>query len=635
MKLDLARFRKISGDKHSTLLRHEDGHEIRLNHEALDPKQRGDLAKMPAAYADGGQVKSQRQKNSEEFQKGFNQSEDFVGNVKRALGIGDSQPAPQPSPSPKPEQQGYADGGDVQAGAPPAQAPVVVNVNSGGSAQQSAATPQAPAIAPDLQAKRDIYNSWVSGGNAQAPNKDQSFGPNGEAPNNFSAPAWKVAEEKYAQQQQSALEGQQQAIIGAQEQNKARVAAGLPPIDVPNAPQAPQGSPQGGGLQQPQGIAPQPGQPPQDPYGNQAYSDAYVKGLNEQKAGLAGQAAAEGQVGTEQAATLHRQVQNQMDVASDYKQHYQALDQERADFMHDIQEQHIDPNHYLNSQGTAQRISTSIGLILGGMGAGLTGGPNYPMQALQANIDRDIAAQQAELGKKESLLSANFKQFGNLRDATDMTRVMQNDIVSNQLKESAAKSADPAAKARALQAAGALDMQAAPVLSQIAMRKSLMNGAAQGKVAPEMVIRALVPKEQQKAVLDQLKEAQDMSATRDNLLQTFDKVAKINTLSNRAANPIQATKQVDALLAGVIPSLSKATAGRYTEQDAGTIEKMLKTLGGDDKTMRVQRAALDRLASEKMHYPELKQWGIDPTSFGKYNAQGQSRIPESAPILKK
>jgi len=55
---------------------------------------------------------------------------------------------------------------------------------------------------------------------------------------------------------------------------------------------------------------------------------------------------------------------------------------------------------------------------------------------LNRQIDRDIDAQKATLGRKESLLSANMRQFGNLHDATQMTKVMQTDIVSNQLKGS-------------------------------------------------------------------------------------------------------------------------------------------------------------------------------------------------------
>jgi hypothetical protein len=125
--------------------------------------------------------------------------------------------------------------------------------------------------------------------------------------------------------------------------------------------------------------------------------------------------------------------------------------------------------------GTGGRIATAIGLILGGMGGGLTHQQNPALQFLNQQIDRDIDSQKQELGKKENLLNANLRQFGNLRDATDMTRVMQNDIVSMKLREAAAKAGTPAAAAAALKAAGDLDMQSAPIQAQMALRKTVMS----------------------------------------------------------------------------------------------------------------------------------------------------------------
>jgi hypothetical protein len=125
------------------------------------------------------------------------------------------------------------------------------------------------------------------------------------------------------------------------------------------------------------------------------------------------------------------------------------LEQERQRLMRDLADGHIDPNHFMGSMDTSSKVTTAIGLILGGMGGGLTGQGN-PVQAfLDKQIDRDIQAQQANLNKKESLLSANLKQFGNLRDATEMTRVMMMDGVKLGLQKAAAQAQDPIAKARA------------------------------------------------------------------------------------------------------------------------------------------------------------------------------------------
>lgn len=220
-------------------------------------------------------------------------------------------------------------------------------------------------------------------------------------------------------------------------------------------------------------------QPAADPYGNDAYSSSLMKGINEQKAGIGAEARAQAAQGQQEAAQLQGAIQKQQDIVSHFDKESAVLTKERQAVQEDIKNQHIDPNHYLNSMGTGQRIQTAIGLILGGFAAG-AGQANPAQQFLNEQINRDIDAQKAELGKKENLLSANLKQFGNLKDATQMTAAMQMDIVGNKLKMAAAQAMDPLAKARALQAAGKLDQEAAGLQAQVAMRRTMTGGALAG-----------------------------------------------------------------------------------------------------------------------------------------------------------
>lgn len=63
----------------------------------------------------------------------------------------------------------------------------------------------------------------------------------------------------------------------------------------------------------------------------------------------------------------------------------------------------IDPRRLWASKSTGEKISASIGLILGGMGAGLTRGPNQVLELLNKQIDRDIDAQRSDLENKRGL----------------------------------------------------------------------------------------------------------------------------------------------------------------------------------------------------------------------------------------
>jgi hypothetical protein len=57
----------------------------------------------------------------------------------------------------------------------------------------------------------------------------------------------------------------------------------------------------------------------------------------------------------------------------------------------------IDPENYVKNLGVSGKVATGIGLVLSGMGSGLTGQPNMAMQVLQNNINRDIDAQKQNI----------------------------------------------------------------------------------------------------------------------------------------------------------------------------------------------------------------------------------------------
>lgn len=52
--IDLSKFKKVSSDKHTTTMRHDDGHELKVVHSVLSPKLKKGLEKLP--MADGGEV---------------------------------------------------------------------------------------------------------------------------------------------------------------------------------------------------------------------------------------------------------------------------------------------------------------------------------------------------------------------------------------------------------------------------------------------------------------------------------------------------------------------------------------------------------------------------------------------------
>lgn len=489
LPIDLKHFKKTAEDKHTTTLMHKDGHQLRISHNALHPEMQKALKALK--LADGGMVEmsrgaseSESEANQHRAQRQAADKDNYVdeyGNKHHVVG------SPQPGVKIAP---GYkADGGVI--GNPKLEeskkVPHYAEGTPGGGVQApempSVPQPESTQVDPTLQQKRSLYNSIVSGpqepldaklGNPNADMQQaQQFGPNGEEPKNFNPQAWNKAEQNF--NSQAAANAAQTGVQTAKtiEDNKARESAGLPPMPVPEAqPQAQSAGP----ANMPNPSLSQP-QQPQDPYGMQQYAQTFTHGANMGVAGINNEATAIGQQGKVESQALGQSLQFQQDLMNHANQKMADNETEYNNFIHDIQNQHIDPSHYMKSLGVAGNIATGIGLILGGMGAGVTGGENPALSMLNKNIDRDIAAQQAELGKKENLLSANMKHFGNIRDATAMTQAMQAGIVINQLKQAEANAKDPIAKARAQQAAGQLYMdKVAPNLRTVAMNQTLMAG---------------------------------------------------------------------------------------------------------------------------------------------------------------
>lgn len=347
------------------------------------------------------------------------------------------------------------------------------------------------------------------------------------------------------------------------------------------------------------------GQPQGDIYGTGAYDAAYSQGVNEQKAGLRNEAKAVGDQGKAEAQLIQGAQEKQATLQQHTEQQFAELEQERQGLYKDLADGHIDPNHYMGSMDTSSKVTTAIGLILGGMGGGLTGQENPVLSFLNKQIDRDIQAQQANLNKKESLLNANMKHFGNLKDATEMTRVMMMDGVKLGLQKAAAAAQDLNAKARALQAIGKIDQDSAAVMSQLASRKALVSSG--GAADPSVAIRMLVDPHSQGEAYKELKAAQGMGDQKKNLLNAFDQLQEMGTVG-RTLSPHKA----EALREPLLAQLVKDSEGRITPQDTEMIRTLFPKFGDSAETSQLKRHQLDKFVSEKMHFPILNAYGLAP-----------------------
>lgn len=110
----------------------------------------------------------------------------------------------------------------------------------------------------------------------------------------------------------------------------------------------------------------------------------------------------------------------------------------------------INPNHYMESMGIGRKVSTAIGLFLGGLGGGIahTGG-NVALDYLNNQISRDIDAQKARADQQKTIFGAYKDLYGDANIATNLTKVSLNDIYSHKMQMTAAQLGTAQAKAAA------------------------------------------------------------------------------------------------------------------------------------------------------------------------------------------
>lgn len=207
-------------------------------------------------------------------------------------------------------------------------------------------------------------------------------------------------------------------------------------------------------------------------------------------AGYQNEANAQSGIAREQAGIQGQAVSRMDQMAADYQtglqQHMSDVDQ----VVNDMKASKIDPEHYVNSKSPVGKISTAIGLILGGIGGGLMGTENPALKFLNQQIENDVNAQKENAKGKENLLTALEKRYGNQTDAMKMANAIYTQKMAAQINEAALKSGDKMAQARAQQVIGQLQQQAQGsvqgVAAEQAFNKALSSGQDVTELSPYM-----------------------------------------------------------------------------------------------------------------------------------------------------
>lgn len=334
-----------------------------------------------------------------------------------------------------------------------------------------------------------------------------------------------------------------------------------------------------------------------------------------------------GSRGIQDAQAAFNQAQKaQNDLTAKFQQQYATIDQELQQNQSQIMNQKVDPNRLWSTAGTGNKIAAALGLLVGGMGAGLTGQPNAALQVLNKQIDRDVEAQKANLGKQQTLFSMNMQRYHNAQAAEAATRLQLNTTLQAQLSMAALKTQNAQAIAAAKLHADQIGMQMIPYKIELAkwnMAQGLRSASDPQSAA--MLIRLTVPEAQQAKAFEELGKAQNHARQTSTIMAAFDQANQDNTISGRTGHAGFEPASVARIQTALMPYLKDAE-GRINEQELERTDKLIPKPGDSAAKIDQKRLGITQFLQEKAAFPTLDAYGVKVPAMT--NASGGSSIPE-------
>lgn len=268
----------------------------------------------------------------------------------------------------------------------------------------------------------------------------------------------------------------------------------------------------------------------------------------------------------------------------------------------------IRPDAYYADKSTMGKVSTAIGLLLGGIGAGATG-HNVALEFLNKNIDRNIEAQKANISRQHTILGALQQKFQDSQSANLMTKaIMQEKLVSD-IQQQAAKLGTATAQQQAALAIGPLQQQIDQNKMIAARREALLGGYAQNKVPPSMLVSEMVPEKHQTEAFKEVKEHEVMQQTINNVKQVMDHMAQLQKVGQRVLSPLQSKRQIDSLGMS-IDFLVKEIANRVSDKEIEVIKHAKPQFGDDANTVKSKTRDIMEIIARNHSAPIMQGFGV-------------------------
>lgn len=457
MKFDLTGFKKISSNDKTTTLQHPSGHQMTINHSILSPKLRGDIAALPSQQkdsagnkhpdksatsqlADGGVAPSPQEFSSDA-------KKDFEGPETPAKPDTDGYAKPVYSPAQKPIDQaekdritastarnkelyGEAEGGEIK--------PRTNETETYGNMQQYAeGTPDKPVedngpeaadrrVLEQTKAEEDKQLSDKQADSARsesAISEEQQNAPKGPGGPDQDSIKSLIDSHKNLTDAHNAIIQSLAGQPNAQPQPASALSTDQTNITANAIPGADQ-------------TATGPAQPPIG--GSEGSYDTQTPDQT--------QPAVQAQPVQGSSIPGYDKPMASANSAIDERAQYLKQQQTKSDqLLQAAQSGKVDPSALFANRSTSTKITNILGLILGGMGAGGTGGRNLALDALNRSIEQDVDAQKANIGNKMNLYKMNLEATKNGEEARSATINQQLTLAQAAIAKQAAQTTNQTA----------------------------------------------------------------------------------------------------------------------------------------------------------------------------------------------
>lgn len=438
--------------------------------------------------------------------------------------------------------------------------------------------------------------------------------------------------------------------------NQVRMQSGLAPLPLTPVPlseniQNPQSVPKENQVsfspqQSPQVV-------PQQPQSN--LTGNFDKSLKQIEGGMQQNAQLQSKLLAENAKNTQIYLEEQKQRAADYSKERAAIQSQNEELFNQVRDSKVDPNRIWNNAGTGQKISAALGLIFGGIGAGMTHSPNQAAEFLQKSIDADIDAQKSDNSNKTNLYKLGLEKYRDSQDAEKFASLQASNILAGQIQQTAQRIGSPQAMALAKQAIGELHMKYDPIRNDLALKQVALNysqnqpqqsGTPQSGINTQKMNSFMnaglyddsTKKELIKEQGEYIKAKNFMDLT-DNL---FNEQSKNANYTNRIAGAQyfpttrESTKQYNAAVNAYLDKMTKDLTGRVTPQSMENLHTSMPVAGDSPETLLAKRNAMKDIIKTAYDFPTLTNKGLlnqnDPILQS--SANSNMKFQQGKPVIK-